>query len=310
MELTHLDQRGGMVGLVTVYHLLNQTIDVQFAGSRDGKRWWRPDRRACLPLSSLGDLGGGMIWPMHPMIQHKGRIHLYYSGCEGLHNDFHSTDPVERMKAAKFPRWPHYWEPLVLNQDSYSPVRGVLWFYGSLCRASWDAGRLWAAVTATGGSQEGTLMTRNLSAGGKPITVNVATMKEGTLTAELVKNGKPLRGFTRADCKAVAWRSPRRIAAMEGWNPMSRRQRADSLLPAARPSLWVRPVKRKQPLGIEELNAPCCKPCRREQHKRRRQSGAGGRNLARSSRLRERNPVQRTLADPRFDPYFERGSVA
>jgi hypothetical protein len=63
-----------MVGLVTVYHLLNQTIDVQFAGSRDGKRWWRPDRRACLPLRSLGDLGGGMIWPMHPMIQHKGRI--------------------------------------------------------------------------------------------------------------------------------------------------------------------------------------------------------------------------------------------
>lgn len=46
-------------------------------------------------------------------------------------------------------------------------------------------------------------MTRSLSASGKPITVNVATMKEGTLTAELVKNCKPLRGFTRADCKAV-----------------------------------------------------------------------------------------------------------
>jgi hypothetical protein len=203
MELTHLDQRGGMVGLVTVYHLLNQTIDVQFAGSRDGKRWWRPDRRACLPLRSLGELGGGMIWPMHPMIQHKGRIYLYYSGCEGLHNDFHSTDPVERMKAAKFPRWPHYWEPLVLNQDVYSPVRGVLWFFGSLCRASWEIGRLWAAVTATGGSMEGTLMTKILSAGGKQVTVNVATMKEGTLTAELVKNGKPVRGFTRADCKPI-----------------------------------------------------------------------------------------------------------
>jgi hypothetical protein len=203
MELTHLDQRGGMVGLVTVYHLLNQTIDVQFAGSRDGKRWWRPDRRACLPLRSLGELGGGMIWPMHPMIQHKGRVYLYYSGCEGLHNDFHSTDPVERMKAAKFPRWPHYWEPLVLNQDVYSPVRGVLWFFGSLCRASWEVGRLWAAVTATGGNMEGTLMTRILSTGGKEVTVNVATMKDGTLTAELVKNGKPVRGFTRADCKPI-----------------------------------------------------------------------------------------------------------
>lgn len=203
MELTPLAQRGGIVGLVTVYHVLNQTIDVQFAGSRDGKRWWRPDRRACLPLKALGDLGGGMIWPMHPMIQHNGRVYLYYSGCEGLHNDYHSTEPVERMKAANFPRWPHYWEPLTLGKDVYSPIRGVLWFYGSLCRASWEAGRLWAAVTATGGAAEGTLLTRNLDAGGKEVSVNVATIKEGTLTAELVKNGRPLRGFTRADCKPV-----------------------------------------------------------------------------------------------------------
>jgi hypothetical protein len=203
MELTPLPQRGGTAGLVTVYHVLNQTIDVQFAGSRDGKNWWRPDRRACLPLKALGDLGGGMIWPMHPMIQHKGRIYLYYSGCEGLHNDYHSTDAVERMKAANFPRWPNYWEPLVLGKDSYSPIRGVLWFFGSLCRASWEAGRLWAAVTATGGTPEGTLMTRPLNAAGKQLTVNVVTVKEGTITAELVRNGRPLRGFTKADCKPV-----------------------------------------------------------------------------------------------------------
>ena len=144
-----------------------------------------------------------MIWPMHPMIQHKGRIYLYYSGCEGLHNDYQSTEPVERMKAANFPRWPHYWEPLTLGKDVYSPIRGVLWFFGSLCRASWEAGRLWAAVTATGGSPDGTLLTRILKAGGKQVTVNAATVKEGTLTAELVKNGKPLRGFTRDDCKPI-----------------------------------------------------------------------------------------------------------
>ena len=200
MELTPLAERGGFVGLVTVYHVLNQSIDVQFAGSRDGKQWWRPDRRACVPLKSLGDLGGGMIWPMHPMIQHNGRVYLYYSGCEGLHNDYQSTDPVERMKAAKFPRWPHYWEPLTLGKDVYSPVRGVLWFYGSLCRVSWEAGRLWAAVTATGGTAEGNMLTRNLYLNGKQIRVNLMTMKGGSLTAELLRNGKTIRGFTRADC--------------------------------------------------------------------------------------------------------------
>ena len=203
MELTPLTQRGGTVGLVTVYHVLNQTIDVQFAASRDGKNWWRPDRRACLPLKSLGDLGGGMIWPMHPLIQHQGRIYLYYSGCEGLHNDYHSTDAVERMQAANFPRWPNYWEPLVLGKDNYSPIRGVLWFFGSLCRASWEAGRLWAAVTATGGGLEGTLMTRPVHVSGKQLTANVVTVKEGTLTAELVRNGRPIRGFSRADCQTI-----------------------------------------------------------------------------------------------------------
>lgn len=203
MELTPLEQHGGMVGLVTVYHTLNQTIDVQFAGSRDGRSWWRPDRRACVPLRALGDLGGGMIWPMHPLIQHEGRVYLYYSGCEGLHNDFQSTDPVERMQKAKFPRWPHYWEPLTLGKDVYSPVRGVLWFYGSLCRASWEEGRLWAAVTATGGPVEGTLMTRNIQVAGKEFRVNAVTLKEGALTAELVVNGKPLSGFSRADCVPI-----------------------------------------------------------------------------------------------------------
>jgi hypothetical protein len=204
MELTPLAEREGYVGLVTVYHVLNQTIDVQFAGSRDGKNWWRPDRRACLPLKALGDPGGGMIWPMHPMIEHKGRIYLYYSGCEGLHNDYQSTEPVELMKSAKFPRWPNYWEPLTLGKDVFSPIRGVLWFFGSLCRASWESGRLWAAVTATGGDPVGSLLTKPVAgSAGKEIRVNAVTTQGGQLTAELVKDGKPIRGFSRADCKPV-----------------------------------------------------------------------------------------------------------
>ncbi len=201
MELTPMPQRGGNVALITVYHTLNQTIDVQFASSRDGKSWWRPDRRACLPLRPLGDLGGGMIWPMNTLIQENDRIYLYYSACEGLHNDYQSTEPVELMQKANFPRWPHYWEPLTLGKDVFSPVRGVLWFFGSMCRASWEAGRLWAAVTATGGAPEGTLMTKIVES--KGVTVNAVTVKEGTLTAEIVKDGKPVAGFTRADCKAI-----------------------------------------------------------------------------------------------------------
>ena len=46
-------------------------------------------------------------------------------------------------------------------------------------------------------------MTRPLNAAGKQLIVNVVTTKEGTLRVELVKNGKPLRGFTRTDCTPV-----------------------------------------------------------------------------------------------------------
>jgi hypothetical protein len=203
MELTPLQQRGGFVGLVTVYHTLNQTIDLQFAGSRDGRSWWRPDRRACVPLRPLGDFGGGMIWPMNSLIPHNGRTYLYYAGCQGLHNDYQSTEPIERMRAAKFPFWPHYYQALPLGKDVFSPVPGNVWYYSALGRVSWESGRLWAAVTASGGPLYGDLLTRDIAARGKKIVVNVVTAHAGSLEAELVKGGKPIRGFSRSDCTPI-----------------------------------------------------------------------------------------------------------
>ena len=203
MELTPFPQREGYVGLVSVYHTLDQTVDIQFAGSRDGRSWWRPDRRSCFPLRPLGDYGGGMIWPMHPLIHHEGRVYLYYAGCEGLHNDYHSTEPIERMRKAEFPFWPHYYQPLGLGKDVYSPMPGNLWYHSALCRASWESGRLWAAVTASGGNLTGDLLTRQLAAGGKQVAVNVVTLPTGSLEAELTVGGKPIRGFSRSDCTPV-----------------------------------------------------------------------------------------------------------
>lgn len=68
---------------------------------------------------------------------------------------------------------------------------------------SWEVGRLWAAVTATGGPVGGTLMTRVLRADGKHFSVNAVSLKEGCLTAELIVTGKPLPGFSRTDCVPI-----------------------------------------------------------------------------------------------------------
>ena len=203
MEITPMPVKNGTIGLVTVYHLLSQTIDLQWAATRDGKNWWRPARRAAVPLRPLGDVGGGMIFPMFPLIEHEGRIYVYYAGCEGLHNDFLSTTAVENMQGAGFKTWPNYYEPLTVGNDTTSPVRGCLWFQSSLCRASWEVGRLWAAVTASGGRLTGDMLTKEISAEGKRLTVNVVTVKDGALEAELVVNGKVLPGFSRADCTPV-----------------------------------------------------------------------------------------------------------
>lgn len=201
MELIALRERGGYVGLLTVYHALSQSIDVQFAASRDGKSWWRPDRRACVPLKPLGEYGGGMIWPMQPAIHHDGRVYMYYSACDGLHHDYLNTEVVERARQGGFPGWPHYWAGIRMGDDAYTPIPGHTWFHGVMCRTSWTEGRLWGAVPASGGPLEGQLGTKVQAVGGKRLRVNAVTVEDGTLEAELLQDDKPIPGFARADCQ-------------------------------------------------------------------------------------------------------------
>ena len=215
MELDTVPERGGYIGMLAVYHLLTQTIDIQFAASRDGKHWWRPDRRPCVPLNKLGEYGGGMIWPLQSPIHHDGRLYFYYAGCEGLHHDFMTTELVQGFR--KQFQWPHYPTGLRLEQDAYSPNAGMTGFNCAGCRASWKAGRLWAAVTASGGPLEGMLGTKPLSVGGKRLRVNAVTVRDGSLQVELLHgksipgregplaedvgaDEKPIPGFSRADC--------------------------------------------------------------------------------------------------------------
>lgn len=204
MQLDILPQQGGYIGALCIYHALTQTIDIQWAASRDGKYWWRPDRRPCVPLAPLGEYGGGMIWPLDPLIQHDGRLYLYYAGCDGLHHDYMTTELIQQFqKKGGLPGWPHLASGLHLgmnDEDAYTPLAGMTWFHSAGCRAGWVSGRLWAAVTASGGPMEGMLGTKTLSVAGKRLIVNAATVREGSVEAELLQGDQPIPGFTRADC--------------------------------------------------------------------------------------------------------------
>lgn len=187
MELGYFPYGEGIVGVTAVYHAMSQVMDLQFAASTDGLKWWRPSRQACLPLKSLGDYGSGMIWPTRTLIEDAGKWHLYYGALNGLHGDI------------------------------YSKVETCMNFHGAFCRASWDVGRLWAAVPANGSPQSDAILTtlHNVPID-KRLYINAQTLKEGQISAELVDlEMKPLAGFKREDfvpfagdgtCVQVRWK--------------------------------------------------------------------------------------------------------
>jgi hypothetical protein len=188
MEVGHYPYGKGIIGLTAIYHAHSQRMDLQWAGSTDGIKWWRPERQACLPNGMLGDYGGGMIWPTRTMIEHEGRWYIYYGALDGLHGDVY------------------------LKYDN------CLLFHGAFCRASWEVGRLWAAMQAAGGMEmEGYLTTKPEAVEGKALYVNAKAQRQGCILAELrTADGKVIDGYSRDDCTpivgdekclAVRWKS-------------------------------------------------------------------------------------------------------
>jgi hypothetical protein len=171
MEVGYYPCGAGIIGLTAVYHAATQTMDLQFAASRDGLKWWRPARASCLPLAPLGDYGGGMIWPTRTLVPAEGRLYLYYGALRGLHGDVYSRTP-----------------------SAYQ-------FHGAFSRCSWEEGRLWAAVPASGGSRQEAVLTTPLQPClGAALTLNAATGRNGCVRAELLgPDRKVLPGFGRDD---------------------------------------------------------------------------------------------------------------
>lgn len=191
MELCPLRVPGGYIATLTVYHNHTQRIDLQWAASRDGINWWRPDRRPALPNPPLGDYGGGMIWPMRTPIVDGKHLQVYYGGTESLHGDLFNT---LRSGARK----------LRARGESLSRQSSSLPTYSALCRATWAADRLWALVTAIGGPYVGTATTRRRPLAGRKLLVNVLSQPRGELHVELLDaSGKVLPGYSRDDCRPI-----------------------------------------------------------------------------------------------------------
>ena len=171
MELMMNEYDDGFIGVATVYHCLEHTIDLQFAGSSDGKTWFRPARRPCLANAPLGDVGGGLLWPMRGFVFDGEQAHLYYCGIRGLHGDIYSDQP--------------------------SSIRN----HGAFCRASWEIGRMWAAIHNGGMDGLAWVTTGQQECHGKTLTINAVTLNGGKVEAELLNEElEPIDGYRREDC--------------------------------------------------------------------------------------------------------------
>lgn len=199
-ECVPIKVNGGYFALITMYHPITQTLNLRMAASRDGKQWWFPDRVPCLDNPPLGDYGGGMIWQSKNLIVQESKLYVYYGGTEGPHRQVADT----RAPSVKIgPQ-----ETVIDHGAHFLPVNSAL------CRASWDADRLYALISSAGGPTLGTATTKPAELAGRSLWLNLRTrpakksttegLDEGQLQVELLDAaGKPLKGFTREDCSPV-----------------------------------------------------------------------------------------------------------
>lgn len=199
-ECAALKVAGGYLAMVTMYHPLAQTLDLRMAASRDGRHWWFPDRTACLENAPLGDYGSGMIWQSQNLIVQDKTLYVYYGGAEGAHRQISDTRmPLKRINSME----------AVADRPTY-----FLPFNSALCRAAWRVDRMYALASSAGGPTVGAAVTTPRKMAGAGLWVNMRTrppkkssqpgFDEGYLQVELLgKDGKPLPGFSQADCQLL-----------------------------------------------------------------------------------------------------------
>ncbi len=200
MECVPQKVPGGFIALLSRYHPISQTLDLRMAASRDGRQWWFPDRRACMPNAPMGEYGGGMIWQSKDLYVAGDKLYIYYAGSEGAHRQISDTRAPSVQVS--------YLETALDHGGHFLP------FTTALCRASWDFDRLYALVSSAGGPTPGIAITKPEDLSGKSLSLNFVTrpakkasikgLDEGFIQVELLDgSGKPLPGFTMRDCTVL-----------------------------------------------------------------------------------------------------------
>ncbi len=173
---------------------LPKITELNFAYSRDGFHWWRPDRRAHIPAERRDVWDRGYVQSLGNLCCVRGdKLWFYYSGFQG--------DPAK--KNGPF-----------LQTGMYDRGATGVAFLRRDGFASMEAG-----------PKPGTLTTRPVTFGGSQVFVNAAT-EQGQLRVEILDEaGQPIAPYTLANCRPiatdstleqVAWSGADSVAALRG----------------------------------------------------------------------------------------------
>jgi hypothetical protein len=178
---------------VSMYHHDSDGVDVRLAVSREGRSYQWLAAEPIIDLGPNGAWDGGCVYAC-PNLVHlpDGRLALPYLGKSFVHNE----------------GW------LQSFYNDYPTKGGLGW-------AKWADGRLAGIVAGAPGE----FTTTSAMFRGTEIQMNARTQKAGRILVELREGGKPVPGYTFADCvpfhgdeiwTPCRWREKEDVRALSG----------------------------------------------------------------------------------------------
>ena len=189
------------LGILNVFHQVDNTMDMYLLFSRDGLAWQRlPQHRPLLPRGGAGSFDEHMIeTPTQPIVV-GDEIWLYYGG-HSVHHDWWICGRREGLEV------PEAHDP-TLSQNGHHLALATLRLDG------------WVSLATT--LREGWIETKPVSSAGAHLFINGRCRSGGYIEVEVTDHwDNPWPGFSRADCDRFAGDSVRHKVTWAGRSRIS-----------------------------------------------------------------------------------------
>ena len=200
-DLYHMHVSGHHGHYIGMLHLYVPSPDPfgpfwpELASSRDGIRWRRlGDRQPFVPLGEPGSWDEGMIGTGKGILEVGDELWIYYGGW---HEDHGISRPHRRMDT---------------DREAQQKAAAI-----GLARLRRDG-----FISLDAHDSEGTLLSEPVACGGQELVINARTVG-GYVAAELLDEaGRPIDGYTQADCDAFTGDSVRHPVTWRGGAALER----------------------------------------------------------------------------------------